>query len=230
MPVRASVARRVGGVGDGRPATPKGGNRGCAEGVSRARCYGDSNGASRAAATKCGSNGQARCAARHGERAHVAFWEVDADSGRVVAAAKATRSRAGASRAGALRPNQCTETLFIAGRAGVGGARMRRATREQLDDDHRCAALPTDERRRWRRRRVGGKHCSGLGCGLLQQRAGDGEVVLAPGIGEQPVVADAMEAAGQHVQQEAAHELGGPRASSSCSGCGPGPDSPSSGR
>ena len=33
------------------------------------------------------------------------------------------------------------------------------------------------------------------------------EMLAAPGIGKQPIVADAMKAAGQHVQQEAAHEL-----------------------
>jgi hypothetical protein len=41
----------------------------------------------------------------------------------------------------------------------------------------------------------------------MQKLASGGDVVLAVGVGEQPVVADAMEAGGQHVQQEAAHEL-----------------------
>ena len=35
------------------------------------------------------------------------------------------------------------------------------------------------------------------------------KIIAAPGIGEQPIVADAVKAAGQNVQQEAAHELVG---------------------
>jgi hypothetical protein len=42
---------------------------------------------------------------------------------------------------------------------------------------------------------------------LLEQCAGGGEVLLACGIGEQAIVADAVEAAREYVQQEAAHEL-----------------------
>jgi hypothetical protein len=41
----------------------------------------------------------------------------------------------------------------------------------------------------------------------LEQCASGGEMLLACGIGEEAIVADAMEAAGEHVQQEAAHEL-----------------------
>ena len=41
----------------------------------------------------------------------------------------------------------------------------------------------------------------------MQQFASGGDVALAVGVGEQAVVADAMKARGQHVQQEAAHEL-----------------------
>ena len=40
-----------------------------------------------------------------------------------------------------------------------------------------------------------------------EQLAGAGEVLGAPAIGEQAVVADAVEAAGQHVDEEAADEL-----------------------
>ena len=46
-----------------------------------------------------------------------------------------------------------------------------------------------------------------------QQFAGAGDVGLAGGAGEQAVVADAVEAAGQDVQQEAADELVACRAS-----------------
>ena len=45
----------------------------------------------------------------------------------------------------------------------------------------------------------------------MQKFASGGDLNLAVGIGEQPVVADAMKAGGQHVQQEAAHELLGPQ-------------------
>ena len=79
---------------------------------------------------------------------------------------------------------------------------------EGLDDDHRGAAVRADERglatgyrRRRRRRRCGGDD--------VQQLACLGEMLAAAGVGEQPVVADAVEAAGQDVQQEAAHELVG---------------------
>ena len=77
---------------------------------------------------------------------------------------------------------------------------------EDLDDDHRRATMRTDE---------GGLDV-GYGClgrlrfgdgGDVQQFKRAGEMLAAFGIGEQPVVADAMKAGGQHVQQEAAHEL-----------------------
>jgi len=55
------------------------------------------------------------------------------------------------------------------------------------------AAVAGGSGRRWRR--------------LMQKIASGGDVVLAVGVGEQAVVADAMKAGGQHVQQEAAHEL-----------------------
>ena len=41
----------------------------------------------------------------------------------------------------------------------------------------------------------------------MQKIANGGDIVLAVGVGEQAVVADAMKAGGQHVQQEATHEL-----------------------
>ena len=57
------------------------------------------------------------------------------------------------------------------------------------------AAVAGLSERRWRR--------------LMQKIASGGDVALAVGVGEQAVVADAMKAGGQHVQQEAAHELFG---------------------
>ncbi len=50
---------------------------------------------------------------------------------------------------------------------------------------------------------------AGLGMGVLdvEQLTRLRDVVGASGVGEEAVVADAMEAAGQHVDQEAADEL-----------------------
>src|ERR1700733_2599532 len=97
--------------------------------------------------------------------------------------------------------------------------RTRRATdvlsaREGLDDEHRGAAVSAHEGglgaavvgaatatlsgRRWRR--------------LMQKISNGSDIVLAVGVGEPAVVADAMKARGQHVQQEAAHELLGRQA------------------
>ena len=64
----------------------------------------------------------------------------------------------------------------------------------------------------------------------LQQLTRPSQILPAPGIGEQPIVTDAVKAAGQNMQQEAAHELVGSRASSSCSASCPWRGSPSSGR
>ena len=75
-----------------------------------------------------------------------------------------------------------------------------------------------------------GRRRFGRGGDDVQQFARLGEMLAASGIGEQPVVADAVEAAGQNVQQEAAHELVGARASWSCSASCPWRGSPSSGR
>ena len=113
----------------------------------------------------------------------------------------------------------------------VGGARIGCAAGEDLDDAHRGTAVRADEggRRRWRpaprlRRRFD------RGGNDVQQFARLGEMLAASGIGEQAVVANAVEAAGQDVQQEAAHELVGARASWSCSASCPWRGSPSSGR
>ena len=48
-----------------------------------------------------------------------------------------------------------------------------------------------------------------IGAGAAKQFPGVGEVGLAAGAGEQPVVADAVKALGQDVHEEAADELVG---------------------
>ena len=45
--------------------------------------------------------------------------------------------------------------------------------------------------------------------GNVQQLTYVREIFLAPGIGKQPIVANAVKAAWQNMQQEAAHEFGG---------------------
>ncbi len=84
--------------------------------------------------------------------------------------------------------------------------------REGLDDEHRGAAVSAHE---------GGPGAAVIGAAiagvsgrrgrrLMQKIASGGDVVLTVGVSEQAVVSDAMKAGGQHVQQEAAHELLGP--------------------
>ena len=80
-----------------------------------------------------------------------------------------------------------------------------------VDDDHGGSAVRTNEG--W---------WAGTGRPIIAVRFGLGarglnlqqftcplEVVAALGVGDQPIVADAVEAPGQNVQQEAAHELVG---------------------
>jgi hypothetical protein len=85
---------------------------------------------------------------------------------------------------------------------------------EGLDDEHGRAAVPAHE---------GGPVgsvagaiiagiCGKLGRRLMQKLSCGGDVSLAVGVGEQSIVADAVKAARQHVQQEAAHELLGAQA------------------
>jgi len=85
------------------------------------------------------------------------------------------------------------------------------STREGLDHEHRCAALSAQE---------GGLGATVIGAArgrvcvrrrrrLMEQHAGGGDIVFAVRVGEDAVVADAMEAGGQDMQQEAAHELCG---------------------
>ena len=77
---------------------------------------------------------------------------------------------------------------------------------EDLDDDHAAAAAWTS----WLALIDGGRgglafrFCSG------EQFAHAGDVVGASAFGEQAVVADAVEAGRQHVDEEAADELEGP--------------------
>ena len=87
----------------------------------------------------------------------------------------------------------------------------RGAAFEELDDDHVSAAA-------WTRAREGGRVVAitvigigSLALGLLatEQLAGACDVVGAGGLGEQAVVADAVQALGQDVNEEAANELVG---------------------
>ena len=106
------------------------------------------------------------------------------------------------------------------------------AAREHLDDDHASAAARTGARLHARLVRWSGLLLLGLddaGHGT-EQLAGAGDVGGAVAVGEEAIVPNAVEALGQHVDQEAADELVRVRASSSSSGragrCG----SPSTGR
>src|ERR1051325_4553160 len=80
---------------------------------------------------------------------------------------------------------------------------------EGLDDDHAAAATRT--RMRERPRFVGHGGLCIVGLSLRRRRreqlAHSRKVVGAGGAGEQAVVADALEAVGQHVDEEAADEL-----------------------
>ncbi len=80
--------------------------------------------------------------------------------------------------------------------------------REDLDDGHRRTAVSAGERGFFFCRR-----CLAVRCGLnrwnLEQCSGAFQVVAAPGIGEEAVVADPVEAFGQDVLQEPADELVG---------------------
>ena len=88
------------------------------------------------------------------------------------------------------------------------------SAREGLDDEHRGAAVSAHK---------GGSGAAVIGAGiagrsgrrwrrLMKKIASGGDVALAVGVGEQSIMTDAMKAGGQHVQQEAAHELLGRQA------------------
>src|ERR1051325_9088249 len=85
----------------------------------------------------------------------------------------------------------------------------RCTTLEHLDDDHAAAAART--RMRERPRFVGHGGLCVVGLSLRRRRreqlAHSRKVVGAGGAGEQAVVADAVEAGGQNVDEEAADEL-----------------------
>src|SRR3974390_1838485 len=81
----------------------------------------------------------------------------------------------------------------------------RCATREHLDDDHAAAAA-------WTSRLAGidtGSSGRGFRCCSGEQLARTSDVVGANALGEQAVVADAMQAFWQHVDEETADELEG---------------------
>src|ERR1700730_1356973 len=83
--------------------------------------------------------------------------------------------------------------------------RARRAAAfEDLDDDHAAAAART-----WMRERLGAICITGLALrnGYLEQFSRPRDVLAALGAGEQAVVADAVEAGRQHVDEEASDEL-----------------------
>lgn len=72
------------------------------------------------------------------------------------------------------------------------------STDEGLDYEHRGAAMPADEGRSVATVIGAGVAgvSSGRGRGLMQERANSGDIVLAVGVSEQAVVADAMKAGG----------------------------------
>src|SRR5918994_4381565 len=85
----------------------------------------------------------------------------------------------------------------------------RRAARESLDDNHAAAAARTGMREGRRLVGIGGISIGRLALRLWhgEQLARPRDVVGAGGLGEQPVMADAMEALRQDVAEEAADEL-----------------------
>src|SRR5580693_7474515 len=84
------------------------------------------------------------------------------------------------------------------------------AAPEGLDDDHAAAAAGTRVGERLRLATVGGGILAGLAWRRHgEQFTGTRDVVDTRAAGEQAVMADAVEAVGQHVDEEAADELGG---------------------
>src|SRR5215468_4677049 len=79
----------------------------------------------------------------------------------------------------------------------------RTTAREDLDDDHATATAWTTRLNGIDGGRLALRFCSG------EQLTGAGDVVGASAFGEQAVVADAVQAFGQHVDEEAADELVG---------------------
>ena len=87
----------------------------------------------------------------------------------------------------------------------------RTAALECLDNDHTATAAGTQVRERLGIVGLGAVGIRGLGLcrGHVEQTAHSGDVVGARAAGEQAVVADAVEAGRQDVDQEAADELAG---------------------
>jgi len=81
------------------------------------------------------------------------------------------------------------------------------SAREDIDDDHRGAAVYADKGRRSgiRRRVIPGVS----DCWDVQQRTYARQVLPSHRIGKQPTVTDAVEPTWHHVQQESTHELTG---------------------
>jgi hypothetical protein len=81
-----------------------------------------------------------------------------------------------------------------------GWSADRAAALEDIDDDHRCAAMAADQGRAQGSIGIGGL---GAGSGYdVQQRADSRETGAAHGVGQQSVVKDTVETTRQHVQQE----------------------------
>ena len=99
------------------------------------------------------------------------------------------------------------------------------AALEDLDDDHGAAAA----RAGWLGLGLVGRFLGRWRCDI-EQAAGAFEMILAPGAGEQAIVADAVKAAGKDMQQEAANELIGAEGHLLCSGSCPSRGSPCSER
>jgi len=81
----------------------------------------------------------------------------------------------------------------------------RMDTRQCFDHAHLSTAVGTDEgglHRFVRRIALFGFHRH-----YMQQLTCPRQILPPPGVGDQPIVTDAMEATGQHMQQEATHEL-----------------------
>ena len=87
----------------------------------------------------------------------------------------------------------------------------RAATLECLDDDHSAAATWTGIRGWLGFAVIRGGGVAGFLSHLrnTEQLTGSGDVLGPSAIGEQAIVADAVESAGQHVDEEAAYELVG---------------------
>ena len=85
----------------------------------------------------------------------------------------------------------------------------RVATREGLEDDHAAAAAGAARPRVRRRGGIGIVCATAVRLRLRhgEQGAGTHEVRLAAGAGEKAVMANAMEALGQHVEQKTPDEL-----------------------